>query len=85
MKSIITIEKEYFDNEEGELCVKRVVKEGESILYEGITTQERIETVDTQLNFFDRWIENRKNPKEIKQNSSDNLKEGDFLYIKGKD
>lgn len=62
MKSIITIEKEYFDNEEGVPCVKRTVKEDGVFVYEGTTEVARIADRVLKIDIFECWVDRMKNP-----------------------
>lgn len=78
MKSIVTIEKEYFDNEEGVPCVKRIVKEDGVLIQEDSTEISKIERIDSKLNIFERWIDEVKNPDKFVG------KRGTYVFKRGK-
>ena len=78
MKSTLTIDREYFENEEGIACVKRVIKEDGVLIYEDSIKVSRLETSDTKLNMFERWIDGVKNPDKVVGRS------GTYVYKRGK-
>ena len=82
MKSTITIEREYFDNEEGVPCVKRIVKEDGVLLYEDSLEVSLVEKLDMKINIFERWINRIKNPNKrrvVKENK--NFPGADMILI----
>ena len=77
MKSTITIEREYFENEEGVPCVKRIVKEDGVFVYEGTAEVAKISESPLKIDMFDEWVDRMKNP------DKEYFKRGRFKCKKG--
>lgn len=59
-KSVITIEREYFDNEEGVPCVKRAIKEDDVFIYEDTSTVAENAKIPFDANRFEWWVTARR-------------------------
>jgi hypothetical protein len=72
-KSVITIEKEFFEDENGIPMVRRIVKEDDILIYDHTTEVSDAEDGISKLSIFDRWIKYIKTPAELRPKLSSSV------------